>query len=53
MIVLRFYMQGKNITDHTNGKCHVFAFLVCKRKILLMSSVIRVHFRQLVDHCVS
>ena len=26
MIVLWVGMQGENIIEHTNGKCHVFAF---------------------------
>ena len=26
MIVLRFSIQGKDIVEHTNGKCHVFTF---------------------------
>ena len=55
MVVLHSSMKREDIIEHTNGKCHVFAFLVCKRKIflsILMSGVICVHFSQLVDHCV-
>ena len=26
MIVLRFNMQGEDIMEHTNGKCHMFTF---------------------------
>ena len=26
MIVMRFSMQGEDIFEHTNGKCHVFTF---------------------------
>ena len=50
MRVLRFSMQGEGIFERTNGKYRVFAFLVCKRKILssiVMASVIYVHFSQL------
>jgi hypothetical protein len=49
-------MRGEDIFENTNGKCHVFTFLVCKRKIFLsivMASVICVHFSQVVDHCVT
>ena len=49
-------MQGEDILENANGKCHVFTFLVRKRKIFLsivMASVICVHFSQLVDHCVT
>ena len=52
MIVLHFSMRGEDILDRTNGKCHVFTFLVCKRKIflsILMASIICVHFSQLVE----
>ena len=55
MIVLRSSIHWADIIVHTNGKCHVFTFLVCKRKIflsILMLSVICVHFSQLVDHYV-
>ena len=47
MVVLCF-----SIFECTNDKCHVFTVLVCKRKIflsMLMASVIRVHFSQLID----
>ena len=35
MIVFRFSMQGKYVVEYTNGKCHTFTFLVCKREIFL------------------
>ena len=53
MIVLCFIMQGEDMIEHTNDKCRV---LVCKRKIflsILISSVICVHYYQLVEHCVA
>ena len=57
IIVLRFNMQGADVNEHTNHKCHVFTFLnLCKRKVFLsirMPSVICVHFSQFVDHCVT
>ena len=28
-IVLYFSVHEENITEHTNGKCHVFTFSVC------------------------
>ena len=40
---LAFGIQGEDIFECTNGKCHVFTFLYAKRKILLsiqMASVI-------------
>jgi hypothetical protein len=52
MIVLHFSMQGEDVIEHANDKDHLFTFLVCKRSIL-MSNVFYVHFRQLVDHCVT
>ena len=52
MIVLHFSMQGEDVIEHANDKGHVFTFLVYKRS-LLMSNVICVHFRQLVDHYVT
>ena len=55
-IVLRFGMQGEDIIEHTNGKCHVFYTLVCKRNVfssILMPSVLSVQFNQLADHCVT
>ena len=48
-------MQGEESFDRTNGKCH-FYIIACKSKtflsIVIMASVICVHFSQLVDHCV-
>ena len=52
------YARGRYYFDHTNAKRHVFIIYISiyKRKIflsILMTSVIRVRFRQLVDHCVT
>ena len=52
MIILCFSIQGEDILEHANDKCHVFTFFVCKRKMflsILMPSVICLHFSQLVD----
>jgi hypothetical protein len=35
MIVLRFSIQGEDIFELINGKCHAFYILVCKGRILL------------------
>ena len=56
MIVLHFSMQGEDIVEQTNGKCHVFTFKYAREKYflnILMPSVICVHFSQLIDHCVT
>ena len=34
MIVLQFSMQGEEIIEHANDKCHVFAFSVQEGNIL-------------------
>ena len=49
MIVLSFSIQGENIFERTNGKCHVLCFSMQEENIL-MASVICVHFSLLVDH---
>ena len=52
MVVLHFSMQGEDINEHTNGKCHVLTFQVARGKYFgstLRSSVIFVHFSQIVD----
>ena len=49
MIVLRFSMQGEDIFERTNGKCHVLHFSMQEQHILnhkLMTSDIYVHFSQ-------
>ena len=30
LIVLGFSMQGEDILEHTNGKCHVFTFMYAR-----------------------
>ena len=49
-----FGMQGEDIIEHVNGKCHVVYISICERKIVLSVLVLNVicsHFSQLVDHC--
>ena len=53
MIVLRLSMPGKDVSEHTNGKCRVFTFLYARGKTvlsILMASVICIYSDQLVDH---
>ena len=53
MIVIRFGMQGEDVIEHTNGKCHVFTFQYARVFLnILMPSVSCVHFSQLIDHYV-
>ena len=47
MIVLRFSIHGEIIIERTNGRCHAFSNLVCKRKIFLRISMSRVNFVRL------
>ena len=48
MILNMLYsMQEEVIIEHTNGKCDMFTFKICKGKIfliILMSCVMCVHF---------
>ena len=59
MIVVHFNMQGEDIFEHTNGKCHVLAFKYARRrfswtKFGQLSQVSLVYnFNQLLDHCVT
>ena len=56
MIVLCFSMQGEDIFERTNGKCHFVYTVICKRTIFLsmqMVGVAFVQFSQLVDDCVT
>ena len=56
MIVLHFSMQGKDIIEHTIGKCQgCLNFVMQKEDMLehIMPSVICVCFSQLVDRCVT
>lgn len=32
MKILHFNMQGEDITEHTNGKCHVLRFLYVRER---------------------
>ena len=52
MIVLRFSMQGEDIVECTNGKCHILHFSMQEEEILsiLEACVIRVHFSQLLNY---
>ena len=45
MIVLHFNMQGEDIMEHTNDKCHVLTFSCARETFfsILMPSVICVH----------
>ena len=54
MIVLCFSMQGEDIFERTNGKCHVFISMQ-EEDIFedASGSVICVHSSQLVDHFVT
>ena len=56
MMIFSSSMQGEDILEHANAKCHGVYFLLCKRKRFLtmsMPNVICVHISQLVDHYVT
>jgi hypothetical protein len=56
MIVLCFIMQGGDIVEHTNGKCHLIHFSMQEEDIPECKSNAQLSFVytfQLVDHCVT